>query len=71
MYERKRAALRREINVGCTEALEVERNSIIISRSSDVCQQDKKGALSRACDVTNPTISNCRFEELRCMQGFP
>lgn len=44
MYERKSG----EINVGCTGALEAERNSMIISISSDVCQQDKKDALSRA-----------------------
>lgn len=52
--------------MGCTGALEAERNSIITSISSDVCQQDKKDAISRAeiprC-YESQMFSYCRFKE--------
>lgn len=66
MYEHKRATLHREMNVGGTEELEAERNSIITSISSDICQQDKKDMLSRAeilrC-YKSQMFSCCRFDE--------
>lgn len=60
MYEHKRytsATLHRQINVGCTEELEAERNSIITSiyvvmRINEISRTRHRGL--RSCDGTNP-----------------